>query len=84
MRIGVKGILFLLLAAAPAAAQPAPSSAIGPDIADIAVARIDDLGTAIEQSAAIWLSERLAKTPPPLFPPRENGPRSAVTTDRKA
>jgi acetyl esterase/lipase len=26
------------------------------------------VGTAIEQAAATWLSERLAKTPPPLFP----------------
>jgi len=26
------------------------------------------VGTAIEQAAASWLSERLAKTPPPLFP----------------
>jgi hypothetical protein len=26
------------------------------------------VGTAIEQASAIWLSEKLAKTPPPLFP----------------
>lgn len=29
------------------------------------------VGTAIEQAAAIWLSEKLAKTPPPLFPEQD-------------
>jgi acetyl esterase/lipase len=53
MRRLLTGILFSVLAAAPALAQ-APSSS-KPDIADIAIARIDDLGTAMELKANLYL-----------------------------
>jgi acetyl esterase/lipase len=55
MRTFLTGALILVLGLAPAVAQPVPSSAIKPDIADIAVARIDDLGTAMDLKANLYL-----------------------------
>jgi len=46
----LRGILLLALAAPPAFAQ-----ALKPDMADIAVARIDDLGTAMDLKANLYL-----------------------------
>jgi acetyl esterase/lipase len=46
----LRSILFLALAATPAFAQ-----ALKPDVADIAVARIDDLGTAMDLKANLYL-----------------------------
>ena len=57
MRTFLTSIMFLVLAAAPAAAQlPAPVlNAPQPDVADIAVARIDDLGTPFDLKAELYL-----------------------------
>ncbi len=54
MRIGLTRILFLVLAAAPSAAQPA-TPPITPDTADIAVAHIDDLGIGFDLKANLYL-----------------------------
>jgi len=57
------GILFSVLAVMPALAQaPSPK----PDVADIAVARIDDLGTAMELKANLYLPPT-RNTPAPLL-----------------
>jgi len=63
MRTGLTSIAFLVLAAAPCLAQ-APSPSIKPDVADIAVARIDDLGMPFELKANLYLP---GATPAPLL-----------------
>src|SRR5579883_2166910 len=52
MRKLLAAVATLFLAAAPAAAQPPAERA--PDIADIAVARIDDLGTPFDLKAHLY------------------------------
>jgi len=61
MRCLLTGILFVVLAAPALAQAPSPK----PDVADIAVARIDDLGTAMELKANLYLPP-VQGTPVPL------------------
>ncbi len=63
MRTGLTSIAFLVLAAAPCLAQASPPST-KPDVADIAVARIDDLGMPFELKTNLYLP---GATPAPLL-----------------
>jgi acetyl esterase/lipase len=63
MRTFVSAIMLLCLALAPALAQTPRTS---PDVADIAVARIDDLGTAMDLKANLYLPQARS-TPVPLL-----------------
>ncbi len=65
MRKLLAAVATLFLAAAPAAAQPPAERA--PDIADIAVARIDDLGTPFDLKAHLYLPPRQGLAPLVLY-----------------
>ncbi len=69
MRTFLTSIMFLVLAAASAAAQlPAPVlNAPRPDVADIAVARIDNLGTPFDLKANLYLPPEARTAPVPLL-----------------
>ena len=60
MRTFLTSIMFLVLAAASAAAQL-------PVVADIAVARIDDLGTPFDLKANLYLPPEARTAPVPLL-----------------
>jgi acetyl esterase/lipase len=66
MRTFLTGIMFLVLAAAPCAAQPALPAPV-PDFANIAVARIDDLGTPFDLKANLYLPGGRRSAPVPLL-----------------
>jgi acetyl esterase/lipase len=65
MRIFFTSIVVMVLAAAPCAAQPAPS--VTPTVSDIAVARIDDLGTPFDLKANLYLPGGSAGMPLLLY-----------------
>lgn len=65
MRTLLAGIATLFLAAAPSLAQAPANRA--PDIADIAVARIDDLGASFDLKAHLYLPPRAGNVPLVLY-----------------
>jgi acetyl esterase/lipase len=66
MRIFFTSIMFLVFAVAPSSAQP-PKPSIAPDVPDIAVAHIDDLGTPFDLKAALYHPRMGGKGPFPLL-----------------